>query len=84
MITTRVPVHTCPCGATNDAASNSDATPTGDLSICAYCGELTFFNEDLTQRVPTDEEWAAIKANPAWAMVQDAIDMIHDRNRNAN
>jgi hypothetical protein len=86
MKTTKLPVHTCTaCGAANDAASHEQATPSsGDVSLCWYCGELTLFNEDLTQRAPTEEELAAIKENPAWHLVQNAIDQIHKRKRNEN
>jgi hypothetical protein len=85
MKTTRVPNHVCTCGQENDAASHRNATPSpGDVSLCWYCGELTVFNEDLTQRVPTEEEMVEIKDNQAWHLVQNAIDQIHERIRNEN
>lgn len=30
----------------------------GDVSICVNCGTLLVFNEDGTQRLPTDVEWS--------------------------
>jgi hypothetical protein len=85
MITTKLPTHVCTCGAENDAASHRDATPSpDDVSLCWYCGELTVFNEDLTQRVPSEEEMIAIRENPIWHLVQDAIDQIKERLRKQN
>jgi len=85
MKTTRVPPHTCTCGADNDAASHRNAIPSpGDVSLCWYCGELTVFNEDLTQHVPTEEEMVEIRANPAWHLVEDMINQIHARKQKDN
>lgn len=85
MKTTQLPMHVCTCGAENDAASHRSAVPNpGDVSLCWYCGALTLFNEDLTQRVPTEGELLDIKANPAWHLVQNAIDQITTRKKNEN
>ena len=73
MKTTRVPTFVCPtCGEELDAASNgAGATPhAGAVSVCIKCAEITVFNEDLTQRLPTAGELAEIKANPSWGEIQ--------------
>lgn len=73
MKTTDVPAHLCPtCGDRNNAASNMEGyTPhAGAVSICINCGEITVFNEDLTQRIPTEEEMVDIKENGSWAQIQ--------------
>lgn len=85
MKVTLVPPHICTCGADNDAASHHNATPSpGDVSLCWYCGELTVFNEDLTQHIPSEEEMDEIKSNPAWHLVQNAIEQIHARIKKEN
>ncbi len=57
----RIPPHTCPtCNKTLDGSSSlgdsSDVPSPGDLSICKYCGELSVFKDDLSQRPITQEE----------------------------
>jgi hypothetical protein len=73
LTTTEVPAYTCPtCGDLNDAASNEHgATPSeGDVSMCVNCGEITMFNADLSQRIPTEEEMAAIRSDPTWTKIE--------------
>ena len=59
--TTRVPNYTCPhCGNMNDAATcaTGDAAPTaGDISCCEGCMEVSMFNDDLTMRSLTADEF---------------------------
>lgn len=45
----------------------------GNISICAYCGELTIFNDDLSQRPVTEAEIATYKEHPeSWARIEEA------------
>jgi len=56
--TTRMPVTNCPtCGAANDAASGRTGTvpDPGDVSICAYCGEVCTFDESYRLVLCADE-----------------------------
>lgn len=53
--------NNCPtCGETLDAASgltNADATPkSGDFSLCAYCGTVLRFCDDLSIAEATKED----------------------------
>lgn len=82
MNTTRIPIHTCSCGAVNDAASGHTTTPqAGHVSVCAECGILTIFNEDMTQRPPTVEEFADLQADPIWRQIEAVQDVILERGR---
>jgi hypothetical protein len=83
MKTTLVPPHTCPvCKSVNDCASHASHTPQpGSISICAECGLLTIFNEDLTQRGLTKEEMEAVQASPQWRMIEQVQDAILLRGR---
>jgi hypothetical protein len=47
-----------------------DTPNPGDISLCAYCGCLTIFADDLTQRPPTAEELAAVQASESWASIE--------------
>lgn len=45
----------------------------GNLSICAYCGELTIFNDDLSQRAVTEAEITTYKEHPeSWVRIEEA------------
>ena len=82
MKTTRIPAHTCSCGNVNDAASgHADMPEPGHISICAECGILTIFADDMTQRPPTAEELAAMQADPIWAQIELLQDAILERGR---
>jgi hypothetical protein len=69
-----IPTSLCPtCGYEMNAASSSeeDKQPyAGAISICLNCGQVLLFTDDLSQRLPTDEEMEDIKAAPAWTGIQ--------------
>ncbi len=70
MKTTRTPTTICSCGMPLDAASSAHRTPKeGDLSLCAYCGRLGAFDQNLHLKevdekdlpLSTQEEIAAVR-----------------------
>jgi hypothetical protein len=68
--TTAIPIHTCVCGKQSDVATHMDKVPKpGDI---AYCGELTVFDEDMTQRALSAGEFEALKAGPHWEQIEAA------------
>ena len=82
MKTTRIPPHTCSCGNVNDAASGHEGMPEpGHISLCAECGIITVFTDDMTQRPPTAEELAAFQADPIWRQIELLQDAILERGR---
>jgi hypothetical protein len=72
----RVPLHPCPhCGAPNDGAGNprdkQDRAPSpGDITICAYCHELSIFGEGLETRKLTESELVDVQRSPIWPHVE--------------
>lgn len=74
LTTTHLPPCKCPCcGDELSAATSSDPRDPpeaqrprpGMVSICASCCQVLIFNDDLTQRAPTDAELADIMAGDA-------------------
>ena len=59
-----VPETKCPkCGQVLDATVNmlgDEAPEPGNLSVCAHCTAYLVFNDDLTQRLMSDEEFIAL------------------------
>jgi hypothetical protein len=86
MKTTRIPPHTCKCGSVNDAASHGANSPSpGTLSLCAECGIITVFADDLTQREPTAQELTAFQSDAGfWKYVEACQDAILERGRTQN
>lgn len=71
---------TCPtCGKDNDdgtAVNGPNAMPSpGDLGVCAYCGSLNTYTEDLKLRPATESERGEIERHPA---LKRAIQMAKD------
>lgn len=68
MTSTPIPVATCPhCGYRMDMATEAygDTAPKpGDISLCAKCGVLAVFDEQMRQRAPTPAEALAFNADP--------------------
>lgn len=63
--TTRHRTTPCPtCGAMLNASTNAELQETGpvpgDATLCLYCATLLLFDDDLTLRVLTTEEEAAL------------------------
>lgn len=62
-----MPVSTCPhchiemTGAMNVSAD--DAPSPGDATICLYCGGWSIFDDELRMRLPSEQEFAEIKAD---------------------
>jgi hypothetical protein len=61
----RVPVTYCSsCEEPLDAATVADSTHAipaeGDISICAYCGNISVYRADQTLRPITAREWATM------------------------
>lgn len=74
----------CPwCGKHNDRASSVEGehTPSeGDFSPCIGCGEWSVFQADLSQRKPTDAEFAVLAEDPharrarkGWLRMRDTL-----------
>ncbi len=76
-VTTLIPQLTCSiCGENNNAASNffEPERPTpGDVSVCAYCGHLQIFAEDLSLRDPTRAEKLEIADRPEILRMQRVV-----------
>lgn len=80
-------VNHCPhCGAKVDAASQiggEDAPRAGDVSLCVYCGEWNIFNEDMSIRKPTVDEYVEFGTAPEVKRVREAwVRMMENRKRN--
>ena len=53
---------------------NEQARPSpGDASFCVYCSTILIFAEDLSLRVPTDEEMKMIVKIPAFQKTLDFV-----------
>lgn len=80
-INIEVPPSPCAnCNELNDRASTFyDATPNpGDFSLCAYCGHLMVFADDLTLRNPTDAEMQEMAGDPRIIALQlQRLEMKH-------
>ena len=73
----RIPPHKCKCGYVMDASmdaygSDEPPRPGHDVSLCFHCGRIWFFNSDLTQREPKEEEMRALMASEGWPRVVKA------------
>ena len=74
LITTLVKHSNCPvCDADIDAATGEAEPSDGDVTICAYCCSLLFFNEDLTLRTPTHQESIELLKDPIIQQHLDAV-----------
>lgn len=61
--TFRTPKRAAPCcGKVLDAATGTDRPSPADVSVCFECGSLLVFNDDLTLRILTAPELAALDA----------------------
>jgi hypothetical protein len=66
-MSTRLPASCCPvCGYKFDAASKTSGGPDrdpqeGDVTVCIGCLAILTFNEDLSVRLPTEEDWKEIR-----------------------
>lgn len=71
---TRTPKDHCPkCGKRFDATSSAvgeHRPKPGDVTICIKCGGILFFKDDLTTRLPTDEEHKRVALDPLVMRVQ--------------
>jgi hypothetical protein len=80
MIIARTPECNCPkCGTLIDAASSmrGDEIPVeGDVSICNVCAARLVFNEDLTVRLMTQEEYYAMPMEAKNEMAKITIAII--------
>jgi hypothetical protein len=61
----------CQKQLTGASDPTGDATPSpDDLSVCAYCGALLVFNNDLTVREATRDDVAKLEPMTAWQLGQ--------------
>ena len=70
----------CPqCGYFTDAASATNKNEEnhmpsdGDIAICFSCANFNIYNENLKLRLPTVEEYLAIKDDAPIVLAQEAI-----------
>lgn len=86
-INIEVPPSPClGCGEINDSASTrEDYTPVpGSYALCAYCGHIAIFADDLTLRNPTDAEMIEIAGDPrliAYQKLRPGIEKILRRKK---
>lgn len=77
--THETPECRCPaCGAEFDSATGTttdDAPKPGDFSVCLYCCAILVFNEDLTNRRMSIEEYVDLAAEEKTA-IKNAINEI--------
>lgn len=76
-----VPLSVCEgCGRRLEGATcvtEQRAAPrSGDISFCAYCGQVRIFGPDLRLRRPTAEESARLEANPQVRRARAAVLLI--------
>jgi hypothetical protein len=80
----RMPACPClHCGKVVDAGMNviNERRPgPGDYSICAYCGHLMVFAEDLMLREPTNAEIDAIAGDPVLVRATELVAELKKRN----
>ena len=81
MLDFHVPSHRCPtCGVEHDGALNmsgSNPPANGDISVCAACGCINIFDDEVEgrMRLPNREEMAEIRANDMVLQASFAIRM---------
>jgi hypothetical protein len=62
--------------------TGTSAPSPGDPNICAACGQLLVFGEQLEMLLPTAKQLAAWKAEPVhWRMIEAARTMVAERLR---
>jgi len=70
----------CECKANLDAAAGPCKPEPGDFTLCAYCGSLNVFTDNLALRPPTDEELLeAAKDSEIQAMRRITLRAIKER-----
>ena len=78
-MTVFIPKYKCSCGyeidATQQAGGNAKPSK-GDYSLCLKCARVSIFNQDLTQREPTNEELVEIKRSSGWSLADNIIKKI--------
>lgn len=87
-----VPNARCPsCNTELDFAENVDgggAPEAGNISVCIQCAAVLVFNDDLSFRVPTDEDWQEIKSDLSClrnlVITQASVRKVHRDRRRAN
>ena len=74
---TRLEYSECPtCGYRVDAATGVHCTggpSPGDVGLCIKCGNFNLYDDNLTLRLPTPQEFAKLKDDPDILDGQDAI-----------
>lgn len=71
--TTSTPSNHClSCSEIIDAATGPGSPSPGDISVCAHCGHVTVFDDNLKLRAPTDAEVIDIAGNPELLAMQSA------------
>lgn len=76
LTTTRTRKSPCPrCGRECDAATSTEpgkVPEPGSVSICAYCGEINLFDEDLILRRLTLAELTELQSSSVWPLIERA------------
>jgi hypothetical protein len=71
----RTPPSICRCGRPLDAAAptgHTDRPTPGAISICAYCGRLQMYDDDLKLRTMTEDELREVMASDVGPMLRFA------------
>ena len=66
--------------STTGVTEDRDARP-GDISVCAYCGQVSSFDKDLRLKKISDEEMAEMKvlAPETWFIIRMTVEAIRKR-----
>jgi len=82
----KIEASPCPhCGEVMDGATAVNGTDhmpeEGSACICISCGKPSIFNADLTQRLPTTEEWAELLGDRGYQHAMAAWDLARNREK---
>jgi hypothetical protein len=81
-----VPTSPCPyCGTKLDGAfgfENNDVPEPGDASICAYCGGIFIFDQNLELREPQGNEFNQLAGDRRILKVQKLLAEVKRENKN--
>jgi hypothetical protein len=75
--------NTCPycetiqTGLTGLTGKGNGPNP-GDVSLCADCGNISIFGEDMQLRVPSEEDIASFKDKGGWEKLEEASEMLKE------
>lgn len=78
------PSPCCECGRLLDAASGTGFPKPDDFTLCAYCGSINVFNEELKLRAPTEEELFFVAVNKPVQVMRAILEEMWKKRKSAS